>query len=75
VIGRKRSVSKLLVAPWRTAVMRSSPAPVSTEGFGRGVIFPEASLSNCMKTRFQISSNRSPAPFGTASPGTSGPWS
>ena len=38
---------------------RSSPAPVSMEGLGSGVSLPSALRSNCMKTRFQISSQRS----------------
>ena len=33
--------------------MRSSPAPVSIEGFGSGVRVPSALRSNCMNTRFQ----------------------
>ena len=41
------------------AVMRSSPMPVSMLGLGRGVMFPCASLLNCMNTRFQISRYRS----------------
>ncbi len=48
------------------AANRSSPAPVSTDGRGSGVSFPEASRSNCMKTRFQISSVSSPGPLTSA---------
>ena len=40
--------------------MRSSPMPVSIDGRGRGVIAPDASRLNCMKTRFQISTKRPP---------------
>ena len=55
MIGRSRSVSKLLSLPWRTAAMRSSPMPVSIEGLGSGDRCPFSSRSNCMNTRFQIS--------------------
>ena len=44
--------------------MRSSPMPVSMEGRGSGVILPSAERSNCMKTRFQISTKRSPGSCG-----------
>src|SRR5271170_4124831 len=44
--------------------MRSSPMPVSTEGRGSGVMVPSAARSYCMKTRFQISTNRSPSSLG-----------
>ena len=37
---------------------------MSIEGLGRGVIFPDASRLNCMKTRFQISSQRSQSQAG-----------
>jgi len=63
MIGRNRSVSKLLFTSWRMHAIRSSPAPVSTDGFGSGVIFPDASRSYCMKTRFQISIVSSPGPL------------
>jgi hypothetical protein len=56
--GRKRSVWKLFVTPWSDAAIRSSPAPVSTDGLGNGRISPSACRSNCMNTRFQISRNR-----------------
>ena len=49
---------KLSSSPCITAAMRSSPAPVSTDGLGSGVRVPSAERSNCMKTRFQISRNR-----------------
>ena len=49
---------KLESSPCMTAAMRSSPAPVSTDGLGSGVSVPSAERSNCMKTRFQISRNR-----------------
>ena len=52
-------MSKFEDFPCTTAAMRSSPMPVSIEGLGSGVRRPEASRSNCMKTRFQISSHRS----------------
>ena len=39
--------------------MRSSPMPVSMDGRGSGVMAPLASRFHCMKTRFQISSQRS----------------
>jgi hypothetical protein len=43
--------------PWTTELMRSRPAPVSIDGAGSGVSGPSATLlSNCMNTRFQISS-------------------
>ncbi len=38
--------------------------PVSIEGLGSGVILPLASRLNCMKTRFQISSQRSQSQAG-----------
>ena len=38
--------------------------PVSIEGLGSGVIAPLASRLNCMKTRFQISSQRSQSQAG-----------
>ena len=45
-------------------------------GRGSGVSLPPASRSNCMKTRFQISTKRSPASSGNARPGRrSGPRS
>ena len=40
-----------------TDAMRSSPAPVSTEGLGRFLREPSGCKSYCMKTRFQISSS------------------
>jgi hypothetical protein len=56
--GAKTSVWKLLVTPCSTAAMRSSPAPVSTLGFGSGTSVPSGCRSNCMNTRFQISRKR-----------------
>jgi len=56
----------------------SNPRPVSIDGLGKGVIFPEASRSNCMNTRFQSSRNRSQSHPGAHSglpQPTSGPWS
>ena len=44
--------------------MRSSPMPVSTDGRGRLIRSPLPKASNCMKTRFQISMNRSPSASG-----------
>jgi hypothetical protein len=38
--------------------MRSSPAPVSTDGLGSGTSVPSGCRSNCMNTRFQISRKR-----------------
>ena len=38
--GANRSVWKLFVTPCFTAAMRSSPAPVSTEGLGSGLSVP-----------------------------------
>ncbi len=38
--------------------------PVSIDGRGSGVSLPQASRSNCMKTRFQISTKRPPASSG-----------
>ncbi len=57
--GVKRSQSKLLNFPCRTAATRSSPIPVSMEGFGNGVIAPDSSRLNCMNTRFHSSRKRS----------------
>ncbi len=57
--GMKRSVSKLLRFPCRTAAIRSSPMPVSIEGAGSGRSAPASSRSNSMKTRFQSSRKRS----------------
>src|SRR5438477_611662 len=56
--------------------------PVSIEGLGRAVIFPDASRLNCMKTRFQISSQRSHSQAGprhvppdcSRAHGSSSPW-
>ena len=60
--------------PCSTAAMRSSPAPVSMLGLGSGVRVPSAAWSNCMKTRFQISTNRSSEPsLGPPSRPISGP--
>ena len=39
--------------------MRSRPAPVSMLGRGSGSVVPSAARLYCMKTRFQISTNRS----------------
>ena len=48
-----------IVTPCVIAEMRSSPAPVSTDGFGSGTIVPSGCRSNCMNTRFQNSRKRS----------------
>ena len=40
--------------------MRSRPMPVSTVRFGSSVREPSSAWSNSMKTRFQISIQRSP---------------
>ena len=37
ISGCSRSVSQTESTPWRSARMRSSPAPVSIDGFGSGV--------------------------------------
>jgi hypothetical protein len=60
-----------------TAAMRSSPMPVSTDGFGSGTSVPSAERSYCMKTRFQISTYRSPSSSGEPGgpPGIGSPWS
>ena len=51
--------------------------PVSIEGFGNPVRLPSANCSNCIKTRFQISMNRSPSSSGLPGgpPAIRGPWS
>src|SRR5665811_377430 len=72
--GRITSVSHTVGTPWSTARSRSSPAPVSMLGAGRGAISPSDRSSSCMKTRFQISMNRSsltagPPPGPAAGPG------
>ncbi len=74
---RNRSVSKTLVCPCSTVVMRSSPMPVSIEGLGRGLRAPSDCWSNCMNTRFQISTKRSPSSSGDPGgpPAIAGPWS
>ena len=56
--------------------------PVSTEGLGRGGASCPASCSNCMKTRFQISIQRSQSqagpwqgcPAAASAQGMSSPW-
>src|SRR6478735_4042006 len=57
--------------------MRSSPMPVSILFFGSSETISPAACSYCMKTRFQISTNRSPSssalPGGP--PGIWSPWS
>ena len=53
--GTNRSVSKFEILSCSTAAMRSSPAPVSIDGLGSSVSSPFALRSNCMKTRFHIS--------------------
>ena len=58
ISGWKRSVWKLFDSPCMNAAMRSSPAPVSTDGLGSGTSVPSGCWSNCMKTRFQNSRNR-----------------
>ena len=49
--------------------------PVSIDGRGSGVRAPSSNCSNCMKTRFQISMNRSPSSSGLPGgpPGIDGP--
>ena len=63
--------------------MRSRPAPVSMDGLGSGMSGASFSLrSNCMNTRFQISSHRSQShatpwhgrPAATSAQGMSSPW-
>jgi hypothetical protein len=51
--------------------------PVSIEGLGSGVRDPSAICSNCMKTRFQISTKRSPSASGEPGgpPQILSPWS
>ena len=44
--------------------MRSSPMPVSIDGLGRSMRVFSSICSNCMKTRFQNSRNRSPSSSG-----------
>ncbi len=67
------SDSKMFSLFWLTIAMRSSPRPVSMEGFGRGFRFPVSSRLYCMKTRFQSSRNRGVF-FASASYGSSGPY-
>ena len=55
ISGRQMSMSQVDAASWRTARLRSSPAPVSTLGAGSGTSSPSGLASNCMNTRFQIS--------------------
>src|SRR4030043_1876767 len=54
-MGAKMSESKFVLLCCKTAVILSSPIPVSMLGFGSGVSLPDSSLLNCMKTRFQSS--------------------
>ena len=63
--------------------MRSRPTPVSMHGAGSGSSGLSFSFrSNCMKTRFQISSQRSHSqatprqvrPAATSAQGMSSPW-
>jgi hypothetical protein len=63
--------------PCSTAATRSSPAPVSIEGFGNGLRTPGAVCSNCMNTKFQISMKRSPSCSGEPGgpPQILSPWS
>src|SRR5215217_7407048 len=49
------------------AASRSRPMPVSMEGLGRRVIMPLDERSNCMNTRFQISTKRPPPSRGNSS--------
>jgi len=75
---RAREVAKELARrEGRTAAIRSSPMPVSMEGLGRAIRSPSACWSNCMKTRFQISTNRSPSSSGDPGgpPAMCSPWS
>src|SRR5208283_663658 len=78
MIGVKRSVSKLFLLPCKTAVILSSPMPVSILGLGRGVRVPNSSRLNCMNTRFQSSkylSQSHPTPQSVFPHPTSSPWS
>ena len=45
----------IAMGSWRMLARRSSPAPVSTLGLGRGTSSPVGFWSYCMKTRFHIS--------------------
>ncbi len=62
IMGTKRSVAKMESTPWSTGRIRSSPAPVSMLGRGRGSVEPSSLRLYCMNTRFQISTNRSDPP-------------
>ena len=55
IIAENISVSKFVFLCCMTAVILSSPIPVSMLGFGRGASAPDSSLLYCMKTRFHNS--------------------
>ena len=78
--GRSRSSSG---RPLSTAHSRSSPMPVSTDGLGSGRRSScRRTCSNCMNTRFQISTQRSQSqagpwhlrPAASSAQGMSSPW-
>ena len=58
IIGNNKSVSKLFGFPCTTAVILSSPAPVSMFFLGRGSRCPSSILFHSVKTKFQISMKR-----------------
>ena len=58
--GAIRSVSHTASTPCSRHSIRSSPRPVSIDGFGNSVRLPSGAWLYCMKTRFQNSMNRSP---------------
>ena len=55
MIPAKASVSNTLSTPWRVAMVRSRPMPVSTFFWARGSNFPSPTLLYSMNTLFQIS--------------------
>ncbi len=58
IIGKKRSVSKFVLAPWKIAAKRSKPAPVSIFLLGNSLYSERGtagSALNCESTIFQIS--------------------
>ena len=78
MIGKIKSVSKLLSLFCNTDAKRSKPAPVSMFFLANGSYVPSAVRLNCVNTRFQISRKRSQsqpgAQFGSSQP-RSGPKS
>ena len=67
-IGRSRSVSNTFSTPWSTIATRSSDEPVSTFFAGNGPVTCSSwSTWSWMKTRFQISMNRSSSTSGPPS--------